>query len=182
MIHTAIAGEAPSSRAMVGSATLAIAPSRTAIASASQYTSAGRISASTRLSAKNWAMTNPQATLEAMTESNWDDMFATNLKGMLFSIQACLPHLKKSAAGRVVLTSSLAAVYAKHKSRKLFVERGYAGTRLEDVAASAGISKGTLYLYFANKEELFKAVITEAIAGPLAVATEMIDQIGRAHV
>ncbi|HBO81001.1 MAG TPA: TetR family transcriptional regulator, partial [Cupriavidus sp.] len=38
----------------------------------------------------------------------------------------------------------------------LFVERGYAATRLEDVAAAAGVSKGTVYLYFANKEELFK--------------------------
>jgi TetR/AcrR family transcriptional regulator len=46
-----------------------------------------------------------------------------------------------------------------------FVERGYAGTRLEDVAKSAGVSKGTLYLYFANKEELFKAVVRENISG-----------------
>src|SRR4029077_8035696 len=37
----------------------------------------------------------------------WDDVFATNLKGMLFSIQAALPHLKQSTAGRLVLTSSL---------------------------------------------------------------------------
>jgi AcrR family transcriptional regulator len=44
-----------------------------------------------------------------------------------------------------------------------FVERGYAATRLEDVAARAGISKGTLYLYFANKEDLFKAVVREAL-------------------
>ena len=42
---------------------------------------------------------------------------------------------------------------------ELFVERGYASTRLEDVAARAGVSKGTLYLYFANKEDLFKAVV-----------------------
>ena len=42
---------------------------------------------------------------------------------------------------------------------ELFVERGYAATRLEDVAARAGISKGTLYLYFENKEDLFKAVV-----------------------
>lgn len=41
----------------------------------------------------------------------------------------------------------------------LFVERGYASTRLEDVAARAGVSKGTLYLYFENKEDLFKAVV-----------------------
>jgi AcrR family transcriptional regulator len=41
----------------------------------------------------------------------------------------------------------------------LFVERGYASTRLDDVAARAGVSKGTLYLYFENKEDLFKAVV-----------------------
>ena len=48
----------------------------------------------------------PQAKLEEMTKGAWDDVFATNLKGMLFSIQACLPYLKRSAAGRVVLMSS----------------------------------------------------------------------------
>ncbi|MBE0613589.1 MAG: TetR/AcrR family transcriptional regulator [Burkholderiales bacterium] len=42
---------------------------------------------------------------------------------------------------------------------ELFVERGYASTRLDDVAARAGVSKGTLYLYFENKEDLFKAVV-----------------------
>jgi AcrR family transcriptional regulator len=41
----------------------------------------------------------------------------------------------------------------------VFVERGYAATRLDDVARRAGVTKGTLYLYFPNKEELFKAVI-----------------------
>jgi AcrR family transcriptional regulator len=45
----------------------------------------------------------------------------------------------------------------------LFVERGYASTRLEDVARRAGVSKGTLYLYFTNKEELFKAVVRNSI-------------------
>lgn len=45
----------------------------------------------------------------------------------------------------------------------LFVERGYAATRLEDVAAQAGVSKGTLYLYFSSKEELFKSVINESL-------------------
>lgn len=49
----------------------------------------------------------------------------------------------------------------------LFVERGYANTRLEDIAASAGVSKGTLYLYFANKEEVFKAVVREALVARL---------------
>ena len=45
----------------------------------------------------------------------------------------------------------------------LFVERGFAATRLEEVAARAGVSKGTLYLYFSSKEELFKAVIRSGI-------------------
>jgi AcrR family transcriptional regulator len=50
----------------------------------------------------------------------------------------------------------------------LFVERGYAATRLDDVAARAGVSKGTLYLYFDNKEELFKAVVRENIVARIS--------------
>lgn len=41
----------------------------------------------------------------------------------------------------------------------LFTQKGYAATRLDEVAARAGISKGTLYLYFESKEALFKAVV-----------------------
>ncbi|MDP3310750.1 MAG: helix-turn-helix domain-containing protein, partial [Polaromonas sp.] len=47
----------------------------------------------------------------------------------------------------------------------LFVEKGFAATRAEEVAARAGVSKGTLFLYFQSKEELFKAVIRENISG-----------------
>jgi len=57
----------------------------------------------------------------------------------------------------------------------LFVTRGFSATKLEDVAKAASVSKGLPYLYFKNKEELFKAVITEAIGGPLADAIQMID-------
>ena len=46
---------------------------------------------------------------------------------------------------------------------ELFVEKGYAATRLEDVAARAGVSKGTLYLYFDGKQALFKAVVQEGV-------------------
>jgi AcrR family transcriptional regulator len=49
-----------------------------------------------------------------------------------------------------------------------FAERGFAATRIEDVAARAGISKGTLYLYFNGKEELFKAVVRQALLPNLA--------------
>lgn len=59
---------------------------------------------------------------------------------------------------------------------ELFVERGFANTRLEDVASRAGISKGTLYLYFANKEELFKAVVREALVARLVEFRAGIDQ------
>jgi len=57
----------------------------------------------------------------------------------------------------------------------LFVERGYASTRLDDVAAPAGVSKGTLYLYFASKEELFRAVVRENLVPVLDEAEQIID-------
>lgn len=47
----------------------------------------------------------------------------------------------------------------------LFVEKGFAATRVEEVASRAGVSKGTLFLYFPSKEDLFKAVVRENIAG-----------------
>jgi AcrR family transcriptional regulator len=60
----------------------------------------------------------------------------------------------------------------------LFVERGYAATRLDEVAARAGVSKGTLYLYFENKEELFKAVVRENMVPQLVDAEELIARFG----
>lgn len=44
-----------------------------------------------------------------------------------------------------------------------FAEKGYDGTRVNDVARRAGVSKGLLYLYFRTKEELFKAVIKSVV-------------------
>jgi AcrR family transcriptional regulator len=58
----------------------------------------------------------------------------------------------------------------------IFVERGYAATRLDDVAAKAGVSKGTLYLYFANKEDLFKAVVREHLLPVIDRAEQTVDQ------
>jgi AcrR family transcriptional regulator len=56
-----------------------------------------------------------------------------------------------------------------------FVEHGYAATKLEDVARRAGVTKGTLYLYFEGKEALFKAVVRETIVPLLASAERMVD-------
>lgn len=60
----------------------------------------------------------------------------------------------------------------------LFVERGFAATKLDDVAVRAGVSKGTLYLYFSSKEELFKAVIQQGILPVLEQGEEMLAQHG----
>ncbi len=72
----------------------------------------------------------------------------------------------------------IATVQAKRARRKearpgelldaaleLFVDNGFAATRVEEVAQRAGVSKGTLFLYFFSKEELFKAVVRENISG-----------------
>src|SRR2546426_5962987 len=50
----------------------------------------------------------------------------------------------------------------------VFVEHGFAGARLEDVARRAGVTKGTVYLYFKSKEALFKAVVRQTIVPAIA--------------
>jgi AcrR family transcriptional regulator len=57
---------------------------------------------------------------------------------------------------------------------QLFAERGFAATRLDDVAAAAGVSKGTVYLYFETKERLFEAVVREAVLPNLDRAEAML--------
>lgn len=57
----------------------------------------------------------------------------------------------------------------------VFVERGYAATRLDDVATLAGVSKGTLYLYFSSKEDLFRAVVRANLLPVLDEAEQIID-------
>lgn len=58
---------------------------------------------------------------------------------------------------------------------ELFVEKGFAATRLEDVAARAGVSKGTLYLYFDSKEALLKAVIQSAVVPAVVQGEELVN-------
>jgi AcrR family transcriptional regulator len=65
---------------------------------------------------------------------------------------------RKEARPEEILAAALAS----------FAERGFAATRLEDVAARAGISKGTLYLYFKGKEELFEAVVRATLVPNIA--------------
>lgn len=55
----------------------------------------------------------------------------------------------------------------------LFVEKGFAAARAEEVAQRAGVSKGTLYLYFPSKEELLKAVIAHNLGTRISAGAEM---------
>lgn len=55
-----------------------------------------------------------------------------------------------------------------------FVERGYAAARLEDVARRAGVTKGTLYLYFDGKEALFKATARAAVLPSVEAGEERV--------
>jgi len=56
-----------------------------------------------------------------------------------------------------------------------FVENGFTAARLEDIAERAGVSKGTLYLYFESKEALFKAVIRETIVPVVERAEQRVE-------
>lgn len=56
----------------------------------------------------------------------------------------------------------------------LFAEKGFAATRLEEIAARAGVSKGTIYLYFESKQAVFKALVQEKLAGRIGGFAEML--------
>jgi len=72
---------------------------------------------------------------------------------------------RKEARPQELLDAALAA----------FVEKGFAATRIEEVAARAGVSKGTLYLYYPSKEELLKAVIGHYLAARIAEGAAQAD-------
>lgn len=59
----------------------------------------------------------------------------------------------------------------------LFVEKGFAATRLDDVATRAGLSKAAIYLYFEDKTALFQGVVRQAIGSNLLT----VEELARAH-
>lgn len=69
------------------------------------------------------------------------------------------PSPAKTAVTRRAITAA---------ARSLFIEKGLAATRIQDVAERALVAKGTLYLYFPDKDALLQAVLSEAIGTPLA--------------
>lgn len=60
----------------------------------------------------------------------------------------------------------------------LFIERGFAATRLEDVATKAGVAKGTVVIHFPTKEALFTAVVVEHVAPTVQRAEALRDAPG----
>lgn len=61
----------------------------------------------------------------------------------------------------------------------VFVERGYALAKTDEVAARAGVSKGTLYLYYPSKDALLMAVVRHFLGAPIAASAERyVDQAG----
>src|SRR5208337_2823448 len=56
-----------------------------------------------------------------------------------------------------------------------FAEKGFAATRMDDIAARAGITKGTIYLYFESKEAVFKALARQELGGRIAEVTQRVD-------
>ncbi|HEX5686500.1 MAG TPA: TetR/AcrR family transcriptional regulator [Ideonella sp.] len=82
------------------------------------------------------------------------------------SLSSSIRQRRKDARPSELLDAALA----------LFVEKGFAATKSEEVAARAGVSKGTLYLYFPSKEELLKAVIRHTLLADIARGAERLAQ------
>jgi AcrR family transcriptional regulator len=72
-------------------------------------------------------------------------------------------HRRKNARPEEIISAAL----------EVFADRGFAATKLEDVARRAGVTKGTIYLYFENKEALFKALIRQTIVPVIARGEEL---------
>jgi TetR/AcrR family transcriptional regulator len=93
--------------------------------------------------------------------------------------------IKDIICNTVCQTDTARAKHARRKEARpgelldaaldLFVAKGFAATRAEEVAAKAGVSKGTLFLYFKSKEELFEAVVRENIGNQINQGLAEID-------
>ncbi|HEX9107307.1 MAG TPA: TetR/AcrR family transcriptional regulator, partial [Longimicrobiales bacterium] len=57
-----------------------------------------------------------------------------------------------------------------------FVEHGFAATKMEDIARRAGVTKGTVYLYYPSKEELFRAAVEETIVPSLSLGEQLLEE------
>jgi AcrR family transcriptional regulator len=58
---------------------------------------------------------------------------------------------------------------------EVFSEKGFAEAKLDEIARRAGVSKGTLYLYFKDKEDLFRAVVRDTVAPNIDMVRAMVE-------
>jgi AcrR family transcriptional regulator len=66
---------------------------------------------------------------------------------------------------------------------KVFAEKGFAAARMEDIAREAGVTKGTIYLYFDGKEAVFKSLVRESVGSALtAVSADVAAYEGSSRV
>ncbi len=82
---------------------------------------------------------------------------------------------KTSETRRIIMKAALS----------IFLERGYSDTRVMDVAERAGLAKGTLYLYYTDKEALFEGVLRGSLGEPmtaLAASSRNVHETTRAYV
>ncbi len=87
---------------------------------------------------------------------------ATSLASQAPSADNQTRHRRKEARPQELLDAALT----------LFAEKGFAASRADEVAQRAGVSKGTLYLYYPSKEELFKAVVRHNLSSLIAEGEE----------
>jgi len=73
---------------------------------------------------------------------------------------------RKDARPKEILDAALAE----------FAEKGFAAARLQDIAARAGVAKGTIYLYFESKEAVFTALVKDRIGNQLSLVAEAVSQ------
>jgi AcrR family transcriptional regulator len=59
----------------------------------------------------------------------------------------------------------------------VFSEKGFAAARVDEIARRAGVSKGTLYLYFKDKEDLFRAVVRDTVAPNIDTVRAMVEGV-----
>src|SRR6202789_2837264 len=57
----------------------------------------------------------------------------------------------------------------------VFAERGLSAARMDDIAARAGVTKGTIYLYFENKDAVFKALLAETIGERVEASNALVE-------
>lgn len=80
-------------------------------------------------------------------------------------------HLSRKEKERIFRRNEILTASAFHFSRK-----GFAKTTIDEISESAEFGKGTIYNYFANKEEIYKSIVEEMLEGNLALLEQAAEQ------